>query len=92
MYSPPHNFPITPNNTYLILKEKKYIFKRFPKHWYEKVKSAFKSVEIKFCLNSPCLFTGIIIKNKPPLYLVLYIDDFIYFSKSPEVQRYLKIN
>ena len=27
------------------------------------------------------------LKNRPPLYLGLYVDDFIFLSESPEVER-----
>ena len=85
--SPPHNCPITPKKTYLLLKKTLYGLKRSPRHWYQKAKAAFLSLGLKTCANSPCLFTGTIIKNKPPLYLGLYVDDFIFFSESPEVEK-----
>ena len=37
--------------------------------------------------NSPCLFIGHLLPNGPPIYLGLYIDDFIYFSKSKKVEE-----
>jgi len=39
---------------------------------------------------APCVFKGHILKNKPPLYLGFYVDDFIYFSEDPEVEKKLK--
>ena len=85
--SPPHNYPITPKKTYLLLKKTIYGLKQSPRHWYQKAKAAFLSLGLKTCANSPCLFTCTIIKNKPPLYLNLYVDDFIFFSESPEVEK-----
>ena len=85
--SPPHNCPITPKRTYLLLKKILYGLKRSPRHWYQKAKAAFLSLGLKTYANSPCSFTGTILKNKPPLYLCLYVDDFIFFSESPEVER-----
>ena len=64
-----------------------YGLKRSPKHWYEKAKTVFKSMGLKSIPNFPCLFTGIIIPNKPPLCLGLYVDDFICLSNSPEVEK-----
>jgi hypothetical protein len=53
--------------------------------------------QIGLCKNAsdPCLFTGHILNPSNPanslssssLMLGLYIDDFIYFSKDPEVER-----
>ena len=82
--------PLFPNyfkNTYLLLKKTLYVLKRPPKHWYEKAKSVFKSMGLKSIPNFPCLFTGTIIPNKPPLCLGLYVDDFICLSNSPEVEK-----
>ena len=39
------------------------------------------------CPNAPCIFKGEIIKGKAPLYLGLYVDDFIYFSIDPTVEK-----
>ena len=36
--------------------------------------------------TSPCLFYGTLIEGHPPLYLGLYVDDFIYFSESNAVK------
>ena len=37
--------------------------------------------------TSPCLFYGTLIDGQPPLYLGLYVDDFIYFSESTAVEN-----
>mmetsp|Transcript_117 Transcript_117/g.154 ORF Transcript_117/g.154 Transcript_117/m.154 type:complete len:131 (-) Transcript_117:714-1106(-) len=80
--SPPHGCPITPPNTYLLLKKNLYGLKRSPRHWFLKAIKILESVGLKQIPNSPCLFQGIIIQGKPPLTLGLYIDDYIYFSYS----------
>ena len=30
--------------------------------------------------HDPCIFHGTLIPGKPPLYLAIYVDDFLYFS------------
>ena len=85
--SPPYKCPITPSKTYLLLKKTLYGLKRSPKHWYNKATSAFKSIELKQCINAPCLFSGKILKNEPCLFFGLYVDDLIYFSQSPKVEK-----
>ena len=37
--------------------------------------------------HAPCIFTGTIIPNEPPIYLGLYVDDIIYFSTSSLVEQ-----
>eukprot|EP00957_Ditylum_brightwellii_P190400 14493742-Ditylum_brightwellii.AAC.1 len=45
---------------------------------------------LKQCVNAPCLFTGTILSDQPPIYIGLYVDDFIYFSQSPKVESVFK--
>ncbi len=37
--------------------------------------------------NSPCLFVGTLIPGEAPIYVGIYVDDIIYFSKSDLVER-----
>eukprot|EP00558_Chaetoceros_sp_UNC1202_P009040 CAMPEP_0197232302 /NCGR_PEP_ID=MMETSP1429-20130617/152_1 /TAXON_ID=49237 /ORGANISM="Chaetoceros sp., Strain UNC1202" /LENGTH=1842 /DNA_ID=CAMNT_0042690279 /DNA_START=1 /DNA_END=5529 /DNA_ORIENTATION=- len=87
---PPAGCPITPPKSYWILKRTLYGLKRSPKHWFVKCKALLESIGMTQCPNTPCLFKGTLIKEKPPLYLGLYVDDFIYFSKSPEVEKHFE--
>ena len=36
--------------------------------------------------DSPCFFSGTIIPGEPPLYIAMYVDDFVYFSASSKVE------
>ena len=36
--------------------------------------------------NSPCVFTFSILHDHPPLFIGLYVDDFVYFNQSPSIQ------
>ena len=83
---PPSGRPVTSNNTYLLLKHTLYGLKRSPKHWFNKSTAAFQSLGLVPCPNAPCLFTGTIIPDHPPLYVGLYVDDFLYFSTNPAVE------
>ena len=40
--------------------------------------------------NNPCIFSGTIIPGEPPIYLGLYVDDFIYFSESDTVEQHFE--
>ena len=83
---PPKGCPLTPPNTYLLLKKTLYGLKRSPRHWYETCKNTLIQLGLKPCPNAPCIFTGTIIEDEPPLYLGLFVDDFIFFSESPSVE------
>lgn len=46
-----------------------------------------KSIGLNPLSHAPCIFQGTILENKAPLYLGLYVDDFIYFSTDESVER-----
>ena len=82
---PPPGCPLSPKNSYMKLLKTLYGLKRSPRHWYEKAKATLLSIGFKQCPNAPCIFVGNLIPGQPPIYLGLYVDDFIYFSESDEV-------
>jgi deoxyuridine 5''-triphosphate nucleotidohydrolase (dut) len=85
--TPPKGCPLTPPKTYLLLKKTLYGLKRSPRHWYETAKQALLSIGLNPCPNAPCIFSGTIVPGKPPLYVGIYVDDFIYFSSDPSVEK-----
>jgi Reverse transcriptase (RNA-dependent DNA polymerase). len=85
--TPPKGCPITPPKTYLLLKKTLYGLKRSPRHWYETAKNALQQLNLQPCPNAPCIFTGTLIPHKAPLYVGMYVDDFIYFSTDPTVEQ-----
>ena len=84
---PPPRCPITPSNTYLLLKMTLYGLRRSPRHWYETCKMALKNIGLEPLVNAPCIFTGTLIEGEPSLYLGLFVDNFCYWSQSEEVER-----
>ena len=84
--TPPKGCPFTPPHTYLLLKKTLYGLKRSPRHWYETAKKALMTINLQPCPNAPCIFSGTIIPGKPPIYVGLYVDDFIYFSSDNSVE------
>jgi dUTPase len=88
--TPPAGCPITPPHTYWKLKKTLYGLKRSPKHFYDLACKLLKRLGLKAHPTSPCLFYGHIIPGHPPIYLGLYVDDFIYFSESDEVEKVFK--
>ena len=86
IHRPPPGFPITPPNTYLLLKRTIYGIKRSPKYWCDKATKAFVSLSLVLFPNTPCLFTGIILPGYLALYVGLYVGNFLYFSSNPLVE------
>ena len=79
--------PLTKTNTYLKLKKTLYGLKRSPKHFYDLAKKILLSIGMQQHPFSPCMFYGTLIDGDPPIYLGLYVDDFIYFSSSRKVEQ-----
>ena len=89
---PPSDCPISKPRTYWHLKKSLYGLRHAPRHWYNLIRSHLESPEIGLhrCPNEPCCFCGTPIPGKSPLYLVLYVDDFIFFSPDPLVEQYFE--
>jgi len=87
---PPIGCPHTEKNTYWKLQRTLYGLKRSPRHWYDKAIQILSKMGLQQCPNAPCLFTGTILPGKPPLFLGLYVDDFIFFSESDEVEQHFQ--
>ena len=84
---PPPGCPRTALNTYWLLLRTIYGLRRSPCHWFDKATTLLDKVGLKPCPHAPCVFSGNILPNKPPLYLGLYVDDIVYFSSDPEVEQ-----
>ena len=37
--------------------------------------------------HSPCLLLGTLIPNQPPIYIGLYVDNFVYYSNNDCVEK-----
>ena len=69
------------------LRKPLYGLRRAPRHWYDKFRSLLTSLNLKPCQNAPCIFHGQILPDKPPIYIGVYVDDFVYFSTDPDVEQ-----
>jgi hypothetical protein len=63
-----------------------------PRYWYKLLSEILQSPEIglKPTKHDPCIFYGTIIPWKPPLYLAIYVNYFLYFSLDDDVERYFE--
>ena len=84
---PPAGCPRTPPNSYWLLQRDLCGLRRAPRHWLDRMSKILQSIGFTPCPNSPCVFHGELIPGQPPIYLGLYVDDFIYFSESDQVKQ-----
>ncbi len=84
---PPNGCPFTPPKSYWKLKKTLYGLRRSPRHFYQLARKILLQIGLIQHPTSPCLFYGQLIDGQPPIYLGLYVDDFIYFSQSREVEE-----
>jgi hypothetical protein len=87
---PPQGCPFSKPNTFWRLRKTLYGLRRSPTHWYEMFRSVMQMCGLKPCPNSPCLFYSHPIPDKPPLYLAVYVNDFIYFSPDNTIERHFE--
>ena len=50
-----------------------------------------KSLSLQKLHNSQCIYTGTLLPGHPPIYIDLYVDNFIYFSSSPKVEKQFEL-
>lgn len=84
---PPVGCPLTPPGSYWQLLKTLYGLRRSPRHWYELATKTLKQIGFIQSTHAPCIFVGTIIPHQPPIYLGLYVDDFMFFSQSRKVEE-----
>jgi len=66
-----------------------------PRHWFLKIDGILKSMGLQPNRHDPCLYSGFLRDpsdpsapiSTVPITLGLYVDDFVYFSESDDVER-----
>ena len=88
---PPKGCPISKPGTYWRLKKTLYGLRRSPRHWYNKfVEVLMTELGFERCTNDPCVLIGRATEDGPPIYVGVYVDDFIYFSSDPESEKWFE--
>ncbi len=90
--------PNAAKDEYWLLQKTLYGLQRSPRHWYEKIDSILHSIGRIPNIHDPCFDTGVVwdphnpsaIQSSASLSIGLYVDDFVYFSKDPEVESLFK--
>ena len=89
--SPPRGCPISRPNIYWKLKKTLYGLRRSPRHWYDKfVEVLVGQMGFKKCVNDPCVLIGESPNGTDPVYVGVYVDDFVYFSADPESEKWFE--
>jgi hypothetical protein len=92
---PPSGDPEAAPDEYWLLKRTLYGLRRSPRHWYDKINAILRSIGLVPSLEDPCLYTGHIVDpsnqsagpSASTLSVGMYVDDFVYFSEDPEVEK-----
>lgn len=87
---PPKGCSLKPSKIFMLLKKILYGLKRSPYHWYENCRTTLINISLQPLPNTPCIFTGSLIPDEPPICLGLYVNDFIYLSESNQVEALLE--
>ena len=87
---PPPGCPYSKPGSFWLLNKSLYGLRRVPRYWFDLINAALKDLCLFPCPHEPCFYYGHPLPGHPPLYLVVYVDDFIYFSESPEVESHFE--
>jgi hypothetical protein len=83
---PPKGAPLGKPGDLWLLHKTLYGLRRSPYHWYQSIKKILLGMGLNMSPHDPCVFYGKLRDDLPPIYLGLYVDEFKYFSLSPEVE------
>ena len=91
---PPLGDPDADKNEFWLLRKTLYGLRRSLKHWYDKIARILRSFGLSPNAYDPCIFSGFVhdpsgpsdTPSQVPLIVGLYVDDFVYFSTSDEVE------
>ena len=86
----PPNCPISKPNTYWWLNKTLYGLQCSTQHWYSTLSKHLQEIGLRPSSHGSCLFVSSTIPGKPPIYVALYVDDFVYFSADSDIEQHFK--
>ena len=87
--TPSVDSPRTPKGYHWKLNKTLYDLRRSLGHWYKCIKAELIKMGLTESQHSPCLYSGYLIPNQPPIHIGLYINNFVYYSNNDSVKSYL---
>ena len=87
---PPIGCPNTKKGTYWKLNKTLYGLSRSAHHWYTLMDNLLKDIGFESMGQDRCVYKCTPIPGKPPICLGLYVDDFVFYSKSEEVEEWFE--
>ena len=82
--------PNSKKGVYWKLNKTLYGLARSAHHWYVKMSEILKEMGFVAMGQDQCVLMATLIPGKPPIYLGLYVDDFVYYSTSDEVEEWFE--
>ena len=87
---PPKGCPRSKPGTYWKLNKTLYGLSCSPKHWYDTFSGHLRNMGFESMPQDPCVFKATPFPNEPPILLGMYVDDFVYYSKSDKVEQWFE--
>ena len=63
---------------------------RSPRHCYDNFYGALKTMGFESMIQDPYVIKCTPITGKPPIYIGMYVDDFVYFLESNQVEEWFE--
>ena len=90
---PPMGCPRPKKGTFWKLSKALHGLARPPHHWYKAISGHLAGgLGLNEMGQGKCVFKCQPFADKPPTYIGLFVDDFIYYSKPDEAEQWLESN
>ena len=90
---PPQDCPRTKKGVYWKLNKTLYGLSRSAHYWHKTISNHLtEDMNFEFMDHDRCVFKCTPLPGEPPIYVGLYVDDFIYYSKSDKVEAWFETN
>ena len=88
---PPIGCPRSEPGTYWKLNKTLYGLSCSPKHWFEKLMGhLINDMGFRLMMQDRCVLKCTPFQGQPPIYLGIYVDDFVYYSESDQVEEWFE--